>query len=107
MPRRNPHDHGTVGIIIGADAVDPATLNTAHLSDIAGRLLRMIAQNRTGGAVLAVTPYPVLAGHLDCTPSQLRAALHEISDAGHGPSSYDTLAVTHWQPSESSIRRAV
>ena len=83
---------------------DPDTLadrvarlvDTRDLSSIAGELLRRSIIAATSGALMSITPFQRLADDLGCSIDELRAAMHEIADTGHGEATWDTLHIQRW-----------
>lgn len=87
------------GFVISADKPDHDAierLEVEHLSPIAGELLRRCARCRSAGGIMALTPFTKLAHDLAVTCDELRGAMWELADAGHGQARYDTVLVQSW-----------
>ena len=87
------------GFVISADKPDHDAierLEVEHLSPTAGELLRRCARCRSAGGIMSLTPFTKLAQDLAITCNELRDAMWELADAGHGQATYDTLLVQRW-----------
>lgn len=87
------------GFVISAAKLDNDSierLDVDHLSPVAGELLRRTARCRSAGGVMSLTPITQLAHDLAITCHELRQAMWELADAGHGQATYDTVLVQSW-----------
>lgn len=94
------------GFVISAAKPDHDSierLDVDHLSPIAGELLRRSARCRSAGGVMSLTPLTKLAHDLAVTCDELREAMWELADAGHGQATHDTVLVQRWTANVAAV----
>ncbi len=91
----------TAPALVGVDPTQPIDtsdhFDTAHLTPLAGEILRRCATCRTAGGRVTFTPFHDLARSLDVTVDELRNAMWEVADAGHGDATWNTLHLERWR----------